>query len=279
MSCAVVLLTIGGVSLAAPAAEEAESGGPPPDARLVSFPSGELTLRGYLYKPQGPGPFPAIVWNHGSEPKPGWGPHLAKFYTSHGYVFFMPHRHGQGRSPGDYIMDLESRLKESGGRARYMQGSVELQELYNLDVVAAVEWLKKQPFIDPKRMVMGGVSFGGIQTVLSAEKGLGLRGFIPFAPGAMSWAGNPLLGERLLSAVQKSTVPIFLIQAKNDYNLAPSEVLGAALRKKGPPNASKVYPQFGDGPKDGHGRFACSEEGTAIWGPDVLAFLNTVLAQ
>ena len=32
----------------------------------VSFPSGDLTLRGYLYRPAGEGPFPCIVTNHGS---------------------------------------------------------------------------------------------------------------------------------------------------------------------------------------------------------------------
>jgi hypothetical protein len=36
-------------------------------AEIVSFPSGERTLRGVLYKPEGPGPFPAVLFNHGSE--------------------------------------------------------------------------------------------------------------------------------------------------------------------------------------------------------------------
>lgn len=72
----------------------------------VVFPSGGLELHGFLWKPEGTGPFPAIVWNHGSEKLPGSQPALAKFYTEHSYVFFVPHRRGQGRSPGDYIQDL-----------------------------------------------------------------------------------------------------------------------------------------------------------------------------
>ena len=35
---------------------------------VVTFPSGSLTLHGELYKPEGKGPFPAIVYNHGSAP-------------------------------------------------------------------------------------------------------------------------------------------------------------------------------------------------------------------
>ena len=34
----------------------------------VQFPSSGLTLHGWIYKPTGAGPFPAVVWNHGSEP-------------------------------------------------------------------------------------------------------------------------------------------------------------------------------------------------------------------
>src|SRR5262245_53624914 len=70
------------------ARQEKEDGKP----ALVSFPSRALTLKGFLYKPEGTGPFPAIIWNHGSEKLPGQQPDLARFYTSKGFVFFLPHR-------------------------------------------------------------------------------------------------------------------------------------------------------------------------------------------
>src|SRR5436190_10685647 len=68
----------------------------------VSFPSNGLTLHGWLYKPAGDGPFPAVLWNHGSERMPTAHPELGKFYTSHGYVVFLPVRHGHAPSPGEY---------------------------------------------------------------------------------------------------------------------------------------------------------------------------------
>src|SRR6516165_5877450 len=40
----------------------------------VAFKSGALTLTGYVYKPDGDGPFPTLLWNHGSEPDPGGVP-------------------------------------------------------------------------------------------------------------------------------------------------------------------------------------------------------------
>src|SRR5215813_4907203 len=159
--------------------QEKERGKP----ELVSFPSGDLTLHGFLYKPEGAGPFPAIIWNHGSEKLPGQQPDLARFYTSKGFVFFLPHRHGQGRSPGAYIEDLiEKYAATEKNRTLVDKQMVKLQEEYNQDIVAAVEWLKGQSFVDQQRLVMSGCSYGGIQTILAAEKGLGVRAFVPFAP-------------------------------------------------------------------------------------------------
>ena len=223
----------------------------------VSFPSGSLTLKGFIYKPAGAGPFPALIWNHGSEKLPGWQPELAAFYNIKGFVFFIPHRHGQGRSPGEYIVDLTN--------ASQWKETVRLHEIYNEDVRSAVRWLTSQPFVDSKRVIMSGVSYGGIQTLLSAEAGLGIRGFIPFAPAAMSWA-NLELRKRLLVAVKNAKAPVFLLQAANDYSTGPSETLGPAITKKGGLNRAKLYPAFGTTPQQGHGAFAMWDIGTRLWG-------------
>jgi dienelactone hydrolase len=253
--------------------QETDPGAP----KFVSFPSGDLTLRGFLYKPEGEGPFPAIIWNHGSEKLPGQQPDLAKFYTKQGFVFFVPHRHGQGRSPGAYIQDLiEKYAATEKNRTLVEKHVVKLQEEYNQDVVAAVEWLKGQSFVDQQRLVMSGCSYGGIQTLLTAEKGLGLRAFIPFAPAAMSWA-NTELRKRLLEAVRGAKVPLFLVQAQNDYGLGPSEVLGPVIKRKGPPNQAKIYPPYGTTPQEGHYAFATKEDAIAIWGSDVLDFFRAVI--
>jgi carboxymethylenebutenolidase len=124
----------------------------------VVFSSGGRHLHGFLWKPEGSGPFPAILWNHGSEKLPGSQPALAAFYTAHSYVFFVPHRRGQGRSPGDYIQEMV-RQAPPGDRARRM---VELQEDEVDDVVAGLSYLKSQAFVDPARIAISGCSYGGI---------------------------------------------------------------------------------------------------------------------
>src|SRR5437660_7236540 len=80
-------------------------------AETVTFPSGEITLHGVLYKPEGTGPFPAVIFNHGSAPgmmsEQGFAA-VGPVFASHGWVFFGPYRRGQGLSAsvGPYIGDL-----------------------------------------------------------------------------------------------------------------------------------------------------------------------------
>jgi dienelactone hydrolase len=249
---------------------------------LVSFRSGELSLRGVLYRPNERGRSPALIWNHGSERVPASGAELARFYGSRGYVLFLPHRRGHGESPGAYpIEKLHAGLRaEAGGsepnRDRLSEAVVALHERYLEDTAAAVGWLGRQPFVASDRMVMSGVSHGGIQTLLAAESDLGPKAYVPFAPAAMAWDDSPALRDRLLRAARAARAPIFLLQAANDYSLGPSEILGAVLRRKGQPNRTTVYPPYGDTSQAGHGRFAC--EGTDVWGDDVSAFLDEVVA-
>jgi carboxymethylenebutenolidase len=249
---------------------------------LVSFPSGNLTLSGFLHRPAGPGPFPAISWNHGSERQPDSAGALGAFYASHGFVLFVPHRRGHGESPGEYFADdLERRARAASSdtaeyRRKIVELVIELHVLHLRDTISALDWLGHQRFVDAGRLVMSGVSFGGIQTVLAAEADAGAGAYVPFAPAAMAWDSSPQLRERLLRAVQGAARPMFLLQAENDYSLGPSEVLGAELHHKGEPNRSRIYPPYGETPHSGHGGFAC--DGTDVWGDDVRAFLDVALS-
>ena len=256
-----VVWTLGAAST--PSNQEVQS-----KAEEVAFPAGGRQLHGFLWKPEGTGPFAAVIWNHGSEKLPGSQPTLARFYVAHSYVFFVPHRRGQGRSPGDYIQDLVTQAPP-GERARRM---VELQQAEAEDVVAALNFLRSEPFVDAARIAISGCSYGGIQTLLVGERDLGVKALVPFAPGAMSWGQNSPLQDRLLRAVDQAKAPVFLIQAENDYNLAPSRALSKEAAKREKDFRSKIYPAFGNGPQDGHWGF-CSTA-TNVWGNDVLEFLD-----
>ena len=149
---------------------------------------------------------------------------------------------------------------------------VGLQEDEVDDVIAGLTYLKSQPFVDPNRVAISGCSYGGIQTLLIGERDLGIKALVPFAPGAMSWDRNLPLRSLLLHAVDAAKAPVFLIQAKNDYNLAPTEAQSTEARRKHKDFQSKIYPAFGSTHQDGHWRFCSSA--TDVWGNDVLAFLE-----
>jgi dienelactone hydrolase len=248
-------------------------------AELVHYGSGERQLPGYLYRPPGDARHAAVLWNHGSEKDPRAQPELARFYTQHRFVFFAPIRHGHGSTDGPYIVDLQNEIREKQADLDIVRREqVKLHDVYNADVVAAVEWLKEQSFVDPNRIVVSGVSYGGIQTLLTAEKGLGVRAFVAFAPGAMSFA-NTVLRERMKVAATSAKAPLLLLQAQNDYSTGPSELLAPVLKAKGPPNHSTVYPAFGSTNQHGHGAFATWSLGTAQWGGEVLEFIEAALRE
>ena len=68
-------------------------------------------------------------------------------------------------------------------------------------------------------------------------------------------------------------MPIFFLQAENDFNTAPSKILSAAMRQKKLPNRMRIFDRFGDGsPMSGHAGFCMF--GWDYWGDDVLDFLR-----
>jgi dienelactone hydrolase len=196
------------------AGEESKSQGAEPE--LITFTSGEFVLKGFIWKPEGPGPFPAIVWNHGSEKFPGTVNSIAPYFVSRGYVFFVPHRRGQGRSPGPYIMDQLNAAVSPAQRSRML---VALHEVQLQDQLAALAYLRSLTDVDQNRLVVMGASFGGILTMLAVERRSGYRVAVSCSAAAQTWRESPHLRARLTAAASKATIPVFFLQAENDYDL------------------------------------------------------------
>jgi carboxymethylenebutenolidase len=249
---------------------EAAAAQPQANPSEVTFSSGKIVLHGFIYKPEGKGPFPALLWNHGSERRPGWLPDLAPIFLSKGYILFIPHRRGHGRSPGEYVMDQLARAGANGGLHARDKKLVELMEEHLEDQVAALTYLKSLPEVDSQRIAIAGCSFGGIQTILMAERGLGLRAAIDFAGAAQTWKEAPDLRDRLIKAVRQAQMPVLFIQAENDYDLAPSRTLSAEMEKANKPHAIQIFPRFGKTAQDAH-EFCV--HGGEIWAPRVFSYL------
>lgn len=219
-----------------------------------------------------------MLWNHGSEKLPGWLPELGQLVTNKGYVFFVPHRRGQGRSPGDYIMDLLNQERSKPGRGESNKLLVRLQEVHLQDQMAALSYLKGLSYVDPNRIAVAGISFGGIQTLLAAganaQGNLGLRAAINFAGAAQTWKTSPDLRDRLLTAIRQTNIAIFFIQAQNDYDLTPSRTLAAELERLGKAHKLLIFPPFGTTAQDGH---EFGGRGGELWATEVFAFLDAAM--
>ncbi len=242
----------------------------------VAFPSGAITLHGAVYRPEGKGPFPAVVYNHGSAAgmlsKTAFEA-LGPVFASHGWVFFGPYRRGQGlsASAGPYIGDQIAAAEKNGGISAGAETMVRLLETDHLnDQLAALAWLRKQSFVQANRIAVAGNSFGGIEVVLGAERGTYCAA-IDSAGGAQSWAEAPALQSLMTASVRNAHAPIFFFQAENDFDLSPSKVLSAVMKDARKPYELKIYPRYGDSPQDGHtfGYF-----GSAVWADDVFRFLD-----
>ena len=238
---------------------------------LINFQSDHLDLKGFIWKPPGAGPFPAILWNHGSEKRPGAVDPVAMFFITRGYVFFVPHRRGQGRSPGPYIMD---QLKTAGSAAGQSLMLVKLHEAQLGDQLAALAYLKGLPFVNQGRLAVMGFSFGGIQTMLAAERGPGYRVAVNCSGAAQTWNSSPDLQRRLITSARKAAMPVFFLQAQNDYDLVPNRVLSEQIKAGGQSAESRVYPAYGISTQDGHDFCV---RGVNIWGPDVMRFIEVYL--
>jgi len=246
----------------------------------VTFKSGDLTLIGYLFKPaSASGPLPGVIWNHGSEKSPGTSAEfdaVADILVPAGYILFAPIRRGHGDSEGPYIGDQVAAERKAKGADAAAQLLVSLMEGPQLDdQLAGLAYLRGVQGVDTSRLAVIGCSYGGIQTLLGAERNPGYKAAVAESPAAESWNGNKPLQARLIKAVDNINIPVFLIQPEKDVSVSPGYVLGQEFQRLGKPYGLEIFPPFG--PADEQGHCFGGAKGFHIWGADVLNFLsNTV---
>jgi len=198
---------------------------------------------------------------------------LGPTFVARGWIFFGPSRRGQGlsASAGPYIVDEIERAGTQGGRRAKVETLVRLLAGEHLDdQVAAYTWLKAQAFVAPDRIAVAGNSFGGIETILGAER-VSYCAAVDGAGAAQAWAAGAELRELMVRASRGSRAPVFFFQAENDFDLAPSRTLFAAMREAGKTADIKIYPRFGENAGQGH---SFAWHGSSIWAGDVFAFLE-----
>lgn len=243
--------------------------------REVKFMSDGRELVGYLYLPPGPGPFPCLLRNHGSGIQQGSldvsRPESAALLMSWGIASFLPHRRGYGNSPGPA---WRAEANAEFGTPEYDAQVSSRLDRESDDILAALACVEKMPEIRKDHIGVMGSSFGGTTTLLAASKTNRFVCAIDFAGAAMNWDNTPRLRDLMLTAAKRVSVPLFLLQAENDYSIRPTKELAASLAGSATPVWSKIYPPYGFLPWEGH---LVESTGQHIWAPDVHRFLELYL--
>ena len=152
----------------------------------------------------GPRRRPMVVINHGtseatrlavSMPVYYW---LSRWFVERGYVVVLPQRRGHGATGGDLVEAHDSCAKPDhydAGRAA------------SDDIAAAIDYMARQPFVDPTRTIVVGVSTGGWAALALAARNLpNVRAVINFAGGL--WIENGDLTVNGSGLTHENRIPV-----------------------------------------------------------------------
>lgn len=248
----------------------------------VRIPSsgGNYNIAAKILRPEGAGPYGAIVLNHGSpvsaEDRRNESPdlllHTAGIFARRGYVVVLPLRRGFGATGGEFAEDAGSCRNPD-----YRRGESAAAD----DVMAAYEYARTLPYVDGSRMILAGQSAGGVASIFTAgaRAPQGLVAVLAFAAGR---GGNPARNPGVPCAVEplarvfdelgKSVkVPVLFHYAENDqfFNAQTSRLWYERFTAGGGRAEYVLQPAFG---KDGHYIFS-EDSGVRYWLPAVERFL------
>ena len=174
-----------------------------------------VSLEVTLFKPDGAGPFPVVVINHGKaamnnrlQARSRY-PAVTREFLMRGYAVVLPMRQGFSHSGGAAV-----------GEGCNIAGNGEAQAD---DLIAITNWLKTQSWADSQRMAMMGQSHGGLTTLAYAQQpDEAYKAFVNFAGGLMWTSGSCQWQENLRRAFgsygAKTRTPSLWFYGANDKN-------------------------------------------------------------
>lgn len=234
------------------------------------------------FRPPGAGPFPLVVISHGrdsktrAEYKRQRFESAARFFVRKGFAVAVPLRLGYGELAA--LGDPESSVSCSSPRFAPALAAAAQQ------ILEVARFMQAQTDIDPQRLVLVGVSVGGIASIAATAA------HQPQPTAAINFAGGhggrpdvqpgePCQAEQLrklyarygeLDAQQARPTPTLWVYAENDHFFAPAQARrwAEAYGQAGARVDLRVLPPFGE---DGHKVFGA---GNDVWQGLVDEFLR-----
>ena len=268
----------------------------PVELRFVELLDGIYAPIGFR-KPEGAGPFPAVVFAHMNG---GYGLRWIREWTQYGSgtleafldagyaVVWMRYR-----AEVDTPYGSELTVREFQGRDRWSRGPLEYE-----DAISIIEYVKQLPAVDSGRVGWLGVSHGGEMLLKIASEYDGLRAGVASEPAAMDYLAKlppdpnapaeppqsetmtentPEMQEgsvrqlrsqidmpRAMARVNAIQMPIFVVARDRDHNQATFRLAYELMRDAGKPAEWKSYDH------DYHGFIFIQRDNVGNYHPDLL---------
>jgi dipeptidyl aminopeptidase/acylaminoacyl peptidase len=231
---------------------------------LVHYPSrdGKWTISAFVYVPHNAPrdrTHPAIVYVHGGPTSQAVNSfnRVVQYFANQGYVVIAPNYRGSS-GYGKEFMDAN----------RFDMGGGDLE-----DVLAAADWIQRTGYVDPKKLVVMGGSYGGYLSMMAVTKAPEVwAAGVPIVP-FVNWftevhnedpwlreydlatMGDPAKNKALwedrspANFVDRIKAPLLLLAGGNDPRCPKSESqqIADAIKKRGGTVELKVYENEGHG--------------------------------
>ncbi|MFZ1916059.1 MAG: S9 family peptidase [Terriglobales bacterium] len=231
---------------------------------LVHYPSkdGKWTISAFVYVPYNlprNGEHPVIVFVHGGPTAQTMNTfnRFVQYMANQGYLVIAPNYRG---STGYGKEFQQANLFDMGGG--------DLQ-----DVLAAADWIKQTGYVDPKKVILMGGSYGGYLTMMGVTKAPDMwAAGVPIVPfvnwfteiqnedpvlqqSDLATMGDPVRNKTLyedrspINFVNQIKAPLYLLAGGNDPRCPHSEAQQVvdAIKKRGGVVEYKVYGNEGHG--------------------------------
>jgi carboxymethylenebutenolidase len=222
----------------------------------IPVPGAAAPMHGYLARPAGPGPWPAVLLGFEMFGVTGYLREVAAQVAAAGYLALVPDFY-HWQSPDGAVTELAA---DAPGRTRGLELVNGLRRpQVEADVRAAIDYLAAEPG-STGAAAMVGLSAGG-HIAYYAATSVPLAALAVFYPG---WLTGTEIGLSRPDPVLASTpglaelgTPVLVLAGADDHLYAPGDLdaIGAQLKRDGVRHELVVYP---DTP---HG-FACFERDT-----------------
>lgn len=227
----------------------------------------EINLDATLYKPEGTGPFSVMIFNHGYTGFLKKSPQyesLSDFFVKKGIAVIFPARKGINKSGGS---------SNDPSTCDIYQNKAGINDAIE-DIDAVVSYIRKNPFLDSQRLLIGGHSRGGFLSIIYTAKRpeLGIKGVTNFS-GIWNDDRCPEINDlSFAEAGFNSKTPTLWLYGENDRMTSNSSAKRYVdLYKQNGGNA--IFHLYSHNFGNGHNLLV---KGESLWSKDLFNFIDQI---